>query len=484
MNKFASRVMSRRQFIQRSGGCATLTSMSLMSTLVNLRMTNAVLAATGGLSGYKALVCLFQFGGNDSFNMLTAYDESGNFGPDEYNDYVAARGGIYDPDTNPAGLALSKTDLLQIQDMNNRQFGLHPGMAALKGLYDNTSGKGYKVAFVANCGSLVQPTTLAEYQSGAPVPLGLFSHSDEQRNWQTALPQTRSEQIGWLGRAGDVLTDSVNNNPAISMIYSLNSAPPIVVGRETSPYIVSNNGARTLAGYGANNVIDRIYTKSTDSLLEQKFIDLFEMTHASRKRSSIDAAIAFNQATGNVQLNTVFPQTSLGRQMEMVARIIGSRDALQQTRQCFLVSIGGFDNHADLISRHNVLLPQVAEALSAFYDATVELGVQNDVTAFTASDFGRTLRSNGRGSDHAWGGCHVVMGGSVHGGHVYGQYPLSLAPGNSLDTGRGRLVPTTAVDEYAKELVTWFGCPDDNNLRIILPNIDNFAGRPPLGFMT
>ena len=470
-------VISRRAFMRMSGGCAAMTSTSLLATLLNLRVTNAVMAQSGDLSGYKALVCLFQFGGNDSYNMLTPYETH------EYNDYVTARGGVHDPETNPTGLALAHEQLLDIQDDTGRPFGIHPGMPEVQQLYNDAN-----LAFVANVGSLIEPTSLGDFQARRNLPLGLFSHSDEQRNWQTAIPQTRSLQLGWAGRIADVLRDSVNRNPAIAMNIALNSLNVLQTGNDVTPYVISTNGATRLAGYTNNNPLDRILRSATDSLLAQTYANLFEQTHADRRRNAIDAASDFNRATSAVTLDTTFPDTSLGNQLAMVAKTIGARAALGQTRQIFLVSRGGWDNHQELINAHAALLPEVSQALQAFYNATVELGVANEVTTFTASDFGRTLTSNGRGSDHAWAGNHIVMGGGVQGGNVYGRYPASLLPGNALDTGRGRLIPTTAVDEYAAELALWFGLANDNNLEIALPNIRNFfpagASGGPLAFLT
>ena len=205
-------------------------------------------------------------------------------------------------------------------------------------------------------------------------------------------------------------------------------------------------------------------------------------------RGSIDAAVQFNTATENIILTTPFSLTSLSQQLKMVAKTIAAREDLGQTRQVFFVERGGWDHHSNLHNNLNNLLPEVNDALNSFYQATVELGVQNEVTTFSASDFSRTLTSNGSGSDHAWGSNMILMGGSVDGGKIHGQYPFSLAPGNELDVGRGRLIPTTSVDEYYAELAMWFGIPNDSTLETILPNIRNFypssATDRPIGFMT
>lgn len=462
--------LNRRDFVRLSGGCAGLTSLSLMSTILNLKMTNAAVAAAGNFNDYRALVCVFLFGGNDSFNTLIPNDDAG------FADYAEKRGGA----GVPGGLAIPRDQLLPITDSSGRAFGVHPGMPEVQQLF--TDGN---LAFVANVGSLIQPTTLDDYRNRRNLPLGLFSHSDEQRNWQTSIPQNRSIQIGWAGRMADILTDSVNTNAAVSINIALNSLNILQTGNVVTPYIVGTNGATVLNGYGAGGALNQILTGTTDSLLGESYRNLLEQSYANVRRSSIDGAAEFNAATSGVQLNTQFPATGLGAQLQMVARTIGAHSQLGHTRQIFFVAMGGFDNHANLLAAQAGLLPQVSQALKAFYDATVELGLSDKVTTFTASDFSRTLTSNGRGSDHAWGANHMVLGGSVLGGRVYGEYPMSLLS-NNLDTGRGRLIPTTSVDEYAAELAMWFGMPNDAQMEEIFPNIRNFLGAgdpPPMGIL-
>lgn len=424
------------------------------------------MAALTGITGYKALVCVFQRGGNDSFNMLTPYE------PGEYADYATVRG----------SLALPSEALLPISGSDGRRYGIHPGMPEVRDLY-----QAGKLAFLANVGSLIAPTDRTSYESEEKLPEGLFSHSDQQRHWQTSVPQSRTQITGWAGRMADALTDQVNNNPTISMNLALDGTNILQTGDRVVPYVVRSTGAAELAGYNRTNTLDRILTRTNDSLLEQTYSDLLKRTHADIRRNSIDAAIEFSQATDAVPLTTPFPATSLGKQLEMVARTIGAREALGQTRQIYFVARGGWDHHDALLSRQAEKLPELSTSLAAFHDATVELGVANDVALFSVSDFGRTLSSNGNGSDHAWGGNHIIMGGDVRGGDVYGAYPESLALGNPLDVGRGRLIPTTSSDEYSAELALWFGIPNDGTLETVLPNVRNFlaSGSPssPLGFM-
>lgn len=412
------------------------------------------------------MVCIFLHGGLDSFNTLVPTDSSA------YADYQAARG----------GLAINSGSLLGISDpTDGRSYGLHPALSELHQLYSSGS-----LAFVPNVGALIQPTTTSGYSAGTNLPLGLFSHSDQQRHWQTSIPQSRTQLNGWVGRMADVLTDSVNANPSVSLNIALGSTNVLQTGSDVIPYVVDAvGGAELLKGYGSSSGADQILTMATDSLLNQTYSDLLKRTHARYRRESLDAAIQYKQATSAVNLNTAFPNSGLGRSLQQAAKAIGARGALGQSRQTFFIGVGGWDHHASLLSQQAAMLPALSKAMKAFYDATVELGVSSDVATFTCSDFGRTLSSNGDGSDHAWGGNHMVMGDSVAGGQLHGAFPTSLAPGNSLDIGRGRILPTLSTDEYSADLAMWFGIGNDTNLEEILPNIRNFysssASAPPVG---
>jgi uncharacterized protein (DUF1501 family) len=468
---------SRRNFLKFSGGCAALSSTSILSTLLDLRLTKAAMAAGGDLTGYKALVCVFLHGGIDSFNMLVPYEDQ------EYTDYTTVR----------SNLAIPKASLLMIQDRHLRRFGIHPAMPEIKTLYD-----GGKLAFVANLGSLVVPTTKANYNS-VPKPVGLYSHSDLIQHWQTSIPQSRTQVTGWAGRMADMVTDRVNHTSAISMNISLSGLNILETGQVVIPYTIGTGGATVLSGYSKTTTTprDRLFTRYTDSVLAETYGNLLERSYAGVRRGAIDGAAMFNAATSSTTLQTVFPNTTLGNQLRMVARAIANRGndkslapvpgKLNVGRQIFFVVIGGWDHHSDLINAQNNQLPVVSQALKAFYDATVELGVADKVTTFTASDFARTLNSNGVGSDHAWGGNHMVMGGAVQGRHVYGTYPSTLAPGNILDMGRGSLIPTTSVDSYNAELALWFGLNNDSYLEAVLPNVRNFYQASnqnmPIGFL-
>jgi uncharacterized protein (DUF1501 family) len=490
--------LSRRDFLRRAGGCAALGSASLLSTLLNLRLTQEVLAASSAsLEGYKALICVFLFGGCDSFQILTPYDGDASSG--EFGKYVTKRGGIYNVVTG--GLALPKSDpdsALNVIPITagsgpntGRSFGVHRKMPEIATLY----GQG-KAAFVANVGSLLQRMTMADYSAGKYLPKGLYSHSDEQRNWSTGIPSSNRAAKGWGGRIADLLSSSTNGNETISMSIALNSNNIFQRGNTVFPYIVNENtGADTLDGYPtATSLFDRLRVASVDAAvpknsgtLDGMYSDLLQRSHAREFRDAIEAAIAFNAATSTAPPGT-FPSTSIGRQAQWVARTINARTTLNQTRQLFFISRGGFDDHDNLITNQDTTLLQVSQAINALYQSCVSMGVENDVAIFTVSDFARTLSSNGKGSDHAWGANAFVVGGSVK-ADVWGKYPTDLTAAadpvlGNLDAGRGRLIPTTSVDEYAAELALWFGVGNNSELETVLPNIRTFyTSGAPVGFL-
>jgi len=454
--------MSRRNFLG-TASCAAVGSTALFSTVLDLGMFNA-LAGTSG--DYKALVCLFFGGGIDSYNLLVPR------GAAEHAEYAQVR----------QDLALPQVDLLPITPATpgGIQYGLHPNVPELQTMFGNN-----QLAFLSNVGTLVEPMTLQQYNDGSVRrPLGLFSHSDQAMHWQTSIPDRRNA-VGWAGRMADVL-GSVNTNPNISMNISLSGNNTFQSGNVTAHYTITDQGSRGLRGYGGTSLYDQVRTDSIDSLLAMTYQHLFEQTFANRMRGAIDAHLEFSAAIAALPpLQTVFSQTQLSQDFRMVAQTIQARQALGMCRQTFFISMGGWDHHDEVLTNQETMLPVVSAALSEFNTAMIEIGVQNDVTTFTASDFGRTLTSNGRGSDHAWGGNHMIMGGAVQGGDIYGQYP-NLYLGNSLDTGRGRLIPTTSTDEYFAELALWFGV-SRQDLELVLPNIRRFydptSPTTPLGMV-
>lgn len=463
-----SRKLSRRVFLGEAA-CAAVTATPLISTVLNLSMTNAMAETTlpaTGANDYKALVCILLAGGNDSFNMLVPR------GTNEYNEYANVR----------SNLALSQGSLHALNGNNQgKTLGLHAGMPELAGLF-NTG----EAAFVANVGTLVEPISLAAYQTGSvKLPLGLFSHSDQIMHWQTSVPDSRSAR-GWGGRVADIL-NSVNNNSRISMNISLAGTNTFQSGDQSVSYEIlpTGNGAVQpdflSEEPGAYQAIARTGVRS---LIDAQYQNLFQETFANTNANAIDASAEFASAIKGQTLTTVFSPTQLSQSLQMIARTIAARDTLGMKRQTFFVLMGGYDHHDELLNNHSAMLPVVSKALSEFNTAMKELNVHQNVTTFTASDFARTLTSNGRGSDHGWGGNQIVMGGAVNGGLIYGTYP-DLGLGNSLDTGRGRLIPTLSTDEYFAELAQWFGVPN-HALNDIFPNLNRFysiGSNSPIGFM-
>ncbi|MEM8867036.1 MAG: DUF1501 domain-containing protein [Verrucomicrobiota bacterium] len=463
-----NRTLSRRKFLGEAA-CAAVTATPLISTLLNLSMTNAMAATSipsTSITDYKALVCILLAGGNDSFNMLVPRGNS------EYNEYQTVR----------SSLSLAQNSLHALNGtFGGKSLGLHAGMPELASLFNSGDA-----AFLANVGTLVEPTTLANYNNGTVrLPLGLFSHSDQIMHWQTSVPDSRSAR-GWGGRVADIL-NSVNTNARISMNISLAGTNTFQSGNETVSYEIlpTGNGAvqpdfmsEEPSAYSA------IARTGVRSLIDAQYQNLFQETFARTNASAIDASGEFATAISGQTLTTTFSASQLSQAMQMVARTIAARDTLGMRRQTFFVLMGGYDHHDELINNHAAMLPVVSRALAEFNAAMKELNVHNNVTTFTASDFARTLTSNGRGSDHGWGGNQIVMGGAVNGGLVYGNYP-DLGLGNSLDTGRGRLIPTLSTDEYFAELAQWFGV-SNSCLGDLFPNLNRFyniGATAPIGFL-
>jgi len=471
--KTPGKPISRRSFV-RQASCAACSSIPLFSTLLNLKMAGSVAAAEPGPGEYRALVCLFLAGGNDSFNMLVPR------GASEYAEYAAIRD----------DLALPQGSLLPINPTNvgGMQFGIHPNMPELQALFEAGNA-----AFVTNVGTLVEPITKAQFDNGSvPIPLGLFSHSDQIEQWQTSIPDARVGH-GWAGRMGDLLKD-LNSIQKVSMNISLAGSNVWQTGNTVFEYAITPGGAVGLQNYAsAYNTNDTWWvvqerSAAIDGQLAQAYSNLFAQTFARSKRDSIEAYDIFSSATSGTPpwSGSLFPSDNyLADQLEMVAKCIMGRTGLGATRQTFFVQLGGWDHHDEVIASQQVMLAEVSAAVGAFYDALVTLGIQDQVTLFTASDFGRTLTSNGAGSDHAWGGNHFVVGGGVDGKKIYGQYP-ALYEDSALDVGRGRLIPEISVDEYFAELALWLGV-SKASLPLVLPNITRFydtgSANWPLGFL-
>jgi uncharacterized protein (DUF1501 family) len=455
--------LSRRRFIGQA--CAAVGATGMLSALAQLRMIGA-LAADSAPSGYKALVCLFLYGGNDSNNLLVPTDST------SYPVYA----------TDRSVLALAQSSLLPITPKtysDGRTWGLHPSLPEVQALFANGS-----LALLANTGTLVQPVTLAQYNAGSvALPPQLFSHANQQVQWQSSVPD-QPFMTGWGGRLADIV-NALNSNPKISMSVSVAGQNSFQVANTVSQFAVNPTGAVVLSGTSGSAIATARYA-AQQNILNQQEQNLFEAAFGGLTTSSIaDGALLNTILAAAPPLTTTFPATGIGSQLQMVARMIAAAPQLGLTRQVFFASLGGFDLHSDQLTAHASLLQQLSQALNAFYSATNELGVAGQVTTFTASDFSRTFNTNGTndgtaGSDHGWGSHHLIMGGAVQGGDIYGQVPL-LELGGPVDTGRGRWIPTTSVDEYAATLATWFGV-SASNLPVVLPNIGRFA-TSNLGFM-
>ena len=463
-----SHLITRRRFLGQVN-CAAISALPILNTLLNLKLAGNVAAASAP-SDYRALVCVFLSGGADTFNFLVPQ------GASEYSDYAAVRGGI----------ALPRASLLPINPTVSAglNLGLHPGMTGIKSLFD--AGK---AAFVTNVGTLIERVTKDEYENDLKrLPLNLYSHSDQVEQWQTSTPDIRSPR-GWAGRAADILRAS-NANNAVSMNISLTGSNIWQSGENTLEYTVSTDGAVGLQGYDPTDTspwgTTPIRTRAIDSQLGFHYQHLLSQAFAAKKVDAMDAYTLFNAAT-NVTLPPAvkFPDTYLGDQFQMIAKSIAGHSALGHSRQTFFVERGGWDTHDGVIATQAEIVPEVDAAIKAFYDCLAALGLDSNVTLFTASDFGRTLTSDNDGADHAWGGNQMVIGGAVKGNRIYGTFP-DLHLDSALDVGRGRLIPQVSVDEFFAEMALWFGV-STSDLDAVLPNIRNFytpsASGGPLGFM-
>ncbi len=469
---------SRRQFLGQSS-CAAISSIPVLNTLLNLSVTEKLSAVTAPANGeYRALVCLFLSGGNDSFNMLVPREASA------YAQYQSTR----------SNLALAPGSLIDIHPTGQPTFAVHSGMPEVASLFEAGNA-----AFVANVGTLIEPVqnrtqvnTLAKQ-----LPLGLFSHSDQIEQWQTSLPHQRSG-IGWAGRTADLLQE-LNANQKVPMNISLDGSNVWQTGNDVAEYAITTGGAVALQNYKFGwqqyDTGSQAFSQGVDSQLALQYSNVLMQTFNTRKKSALDAYDAFTTATSAALPGGVtFPSTYVGSRLQMIAKAIQGHAlaSLGAVRQTFFINWGGWDHHSGVLTYQSQMLPQVSAAIGAFYSALTAMGMANNVTLFTASDFGRTLTSNGQGSDHAWGGNQLVVGGRVLGQKIYGQYPsLALNPEsgaevNPLDTGSGRLIPTTSCDQFFAELALWLGV-SPTDLPLVLPNIGNFyspgSSAPPLGFM-
>lgn len=439
----------RRHFLKKATQFTAMGAAAPMA--LNLAGLQAAAAQTAG--DYRALVCVFLFGGNDQTSTLVPFEKT------EFSAVVSARGSIARP-------AEDFVSLGSVASQSNRSFALAKELSPLANLYAQR-----KLAIVANVGPMYTPLTKAQFNAGsAGVPPQLFSHNDQQSVWQSS--GVEGTTVGWGGRFGDLLASNNGSNTVFTTL-SVNGTAVFLYGNTVQQFQVDSNGPANISALQrlwssdqAGAALRQIMTTSSGPLFESHLGQL-----AGR---AIDANQTLSTALASTTLSTVFDESNpLAKQLKMVARLISARQSMGMRRQVFFVGLGGFDHHSALLTNLPTLHKWVADAMASFYAATVEMGVANQVTTFTASEFGRTLTSNGDGSDHGWGGHQFVMGGAVRGGTIVGTYP-SIALGTAEDLGRGRLLPTTSTSQFAATLGGWFGVPA-GSMADALPHINNFS---------
>lgn len=494
-------ILKRRELLHRSlmGACASAAFMSIPGKLTMAQAAAAPRTLLGSGTDYRALVCLYLYGGNDCFNMIIPRDSA-------YSVYAATR-------TN---LAIAQNTLLALNPttapIGGGQFGLHPAMTGLQSLFN--SGR---AALVANAGPLVRPVNKTSYQqAGTLLPAQLFSHSDQTVLWQTPRADATT-RTGWGGRLADIFAAS-NQNQVLSMNVSLEGENVFQAGLQVSPYFMSSYGVEQLenintggANCGPVGNYNRRRCLTFNALQTQSYAHPFERAYVEKTQRTIAVSAQVRAAITPYPANDVMfrpfwdafglawsPNNNslpelpyLAAQLLMVARVIRARSTLQMSRQLFFAGIGGFDTHDDQLPNHAELMGDLSQAIKAFYDvmASPAFNLSNQVTTFTASEFGRTLTNNGDGTDHGWGGHHLVVGGAVNGGRIYGRMPnLGPSASNPDDAGYGQIIPQLSVDQYAATLCKWYGLSDADRADIF-PNLQYMTGSmlsiqgPDLGFM-
>jgi uncharacterized protein (DUF1501 family) len=446
---------TRRDFMRLA--CCSAAGASLVGGLSKFGLVSAL---AQGTTDYKALVCIFMFGGNDGNNMIVPIDT-------RYAAYQQAR----------VNLALPQGQILPLQSGAQSIYGLHPNMPELQSIFNNQKN----LAILANVGTLVQPTTQQLYQQYKNLPENLYSHSDQQDQWQSAQLMG-TPTAGWAGKIADSVQSTFNGGAQFPPILSISGNPVFCTGVTEQPFTMNPGQTPGLQGIGTDGASQARFL-AVQQLLT--FDSGFSMVQSANSVTgqAVQYAVVLADALKNVPaLQTKFPNTYLSQQLQQVAQVIAARSALGMGRQIFFCSYGGFDTHSAQLVQQVQLMTELSQGMSAFYEATQELGVANNVTTFTLSEFGRTLQpgTNG-GTDHAWGNHQLVLGGAVKGNTLYGNFP-TLALGGPDDAGNnGRWIPTTALDQYAATMASWFGV-SAANLPTIFPNLANFT-TSNLGFM-
>jgi len=459
--------INRRQFLHNgallaASGMAFMTTPSLFCSPVIAR------AATDSLDikpQRKALVFIMLDGGNDAYNMLVPISGA------HYREYAETRG----------NLALDRETLLPLnyQDSNGLSFGLHLEMAEVARLFHDRN-----LSFVANIGPMVEPVTKERFYGGAQLPLGLLSHADQFNHWQTARADQRTNH-GWFGKIADALQPELTLSQ-IPMNISLAGSNIMQNGTLSGGYAITEQGSTGLVVNEVNHPLNRLLLDSFETILTSTAKpDPFSTTYLQQTRSAQAQHHVFHDATKSIQVPVPFSNSSLSRQLYKVVQTISVAERLGHQQQTFFIRYIGWDHHDELLNNQAAMLGIVSKALGEFHAALSSMGLSEKVITFTGSDFGRTLTSNGNGTDHGWGGISMVMGGDVRGGQIYGQYPkLSLGDNNHLDVGNGVLIPTTPTELLYKELAEWFGVSTADSHRLF-PNLSNFHGgnHGPLGVL-
>jgi uncharacterized protein (DUF1501 family) len=497
---------SRRRFLRGLSGCLGAASLGSLLPQLALLPRTALAQASGD---YRALVCVYLAGANDSFNLLVPRDSeaAGSL----YDSYQAARGGIFSG-SNTTGLALPFSELLPISPSDsNTQYGLHPSMADFNASGDagsqdhaglHTLFQQGNVAFVCNMGPLLQPISKRDYENGAPRPAQLFSHNDQERLWHIG-GGSRSDSNARFGWGGQLAKGTVGGplDNGLSPTLSVAGAAHFLIGDALLPYQLSSEGANLIDQYQADAGTN--FSAARRNLLDELLADSYDSPFMQGYATTMQRSLAVGESLAGQldgpqgQLQTVFPVgNSLAEQLAIVARMIRiSRDSLGAQRQIYYVRHGSFDLHSGMFeaggaltdSGHGALLTTINQALGAFWSALGEIGAREQVTTFSMSEFARTLSGNGNGSDHAWGGNQFVLGGAVHGGRLYGRYPrlaLNAEDDAAMEwsLSRGQYIPTTSLEQYGATLSRWMGVSDAAALAALFPRLAAFDSSD-LGFM-
>ena len=458
--------LTRRSLLTSSAALALQRVSIPMATSLGLMAD----AAAQSANDYKALVCIFLYGANDHYNTVIPYDVP------THTNYYNIRKGTPTAGTVYDGIAIGRNSLsataLSTALSDGRQMALNPEMSELKTLFENK-----RASILMNVGPLVVPTSRIQYDNkSVPLPPKLFSHNDQQAYWQSSF-QTEGGATGWGGRAADLLLS--NNSKSTLTCISINGNALFLSGQNAISYQMSSTGATTVNAikgkslFGSANCAAALQTLITQQSSLPMASDYTTVT--KRALDTYDGIVTAIGATASASMNALFPSSatnSLSAQLKMVARMIEQQANFGMKRQVFMVGMGGFDLHDFLATQHPPLLQKLSSAMKEFDDAMTSLGKGSQVTSFTASDFGRTLTSNGDGSDHGWGSHHFVMGGAVNGGKFLGTAP-EIGLTHNQQVGSGRLIPSTAVDQLGAELAAWFGV-SATDVKTVLPNARNF----------